>query len=330
MFLMLCFSGIATAQDIHFSQFNVSPILQNPANTGYFNCDYRFTAIYKNQWSSVTVPYKTFASSFDMRFIRNKGTKDIGGIGINFFNDKAGDANFSHTNVGLAGAYHKNFDRFGMNYFGAGLYLSYGNGNIDFTKLRWGNQVPSCPTCPLPPTTQPIPQGYSYVDASAGVEYNYTPQTRDNHIQVGAAIFHLNTPKKSFYGNSDSRIPRKYVLHSSAQVKVNSRVELYPKVNVSFQGTDREILIGTFARLNLDKSRISKYGVYLGSWVRVGDAVIFVYRMDVNQLSFAFSYDVNTSSLKPASAARGGPEFSVIYIGCLPNRNSKSVYCPRF
>jgi type IX secretion system PorP/SprF family membrane protein len=265
-----------------------------------------------------------------MRFIKTRKSKDIGGLGLNFFNDKAGDANFSHTNIGLAGAYHKNFDRFGMNYFGAGMLLSYGNGNIDYTKLRFGNQAPPCPTCPILPSTQAIPVGFGYVDASAGVVYNYIPQTRDNHIQVGAAIFHLNQPKKSFYNNSDSRIARKYVFHSSAQIRVNSRIDLFPKVNVSVQGANREYMFGTFTRVDLDKYRNSKYGVYLGSWVRVGDAFILVYRMDMDQLSFAFSYDINTSSLRPASASRGGPELSVIYIGCIPNRNSKAVYCPRF
>jgi type IX secretion system PorP/SprF family membrane protein len=217
-----------------------------------------------------------------------------------------------------------------MNYFGAGMLLSYGNGNIDYTKLRFGNQAPPCPTCPILPSTQAIPVGFGYVDASAGVVYNYIPQTRDNHIQVGAAIFHLNQPKKSFYNNSDSRIARKYVFHSSAQIRVNSRIDLFPKVNVSVQGANREYMFGTFTRVDLDKYRNSKYGVYLGSWVRVGDAFILVYRMDMDQLSFAFSYDINTSSLRPASASRGGPELSVIYIGCIPNRNSKAVYCPRF
>ncbi len=327
--LIFCAARVS-AQDIHFSQFHVSPILQNPANTGYFNCDYRFTAIYKNQWRSVTVPYQTFASSMDMRFVRGKGSKDIAGLGLNLFNDRAGDANFAHTNIGLAGAYHKNFDRFGMNYFGAGLFLAYGTGSIEYSKLRFGNQAPSCPTCPILPSTQAITQGYNYVDASAGIQYNYIPQTRDNHIQVGAAVFHLNQPRKSFYGNSDSRIPRKFVIHGSGQIKINSRIDLHPKANISYQGTNREILFGTFTRVDLDKFRNNKYGVYLGSWVRVGDAFIIVYRMDVDQLSFAFSYDINTSSLKPASAARGGPEFSVIYIGCLPHKTNKTVFCPRF
>ena len=39
---------------------------------------------------------------------------------------------------------------------------------------------------------------------------------------------------------------------------------------------------------------------------------------------------VNTSLLKNPSAARGGPEISIIYIGCIPERSSKAVYCPRF
>jgi hypothetical protein len=90
---LLLFFGISVlsiavlrAQDIHFSQFYVSPLLQNPANAGYFNCNYRFTAIYRSQWNSITVPYKTFAGSYDMRFVpKRSSNKDIFGVGAVLF-----------------------------------------------------------------------------------------------------------------------------------------------------------------------------------------------------------------------------------------------------
>ena len=53
------------AQDIHFSQFNNSPLNLNPAQTGLFNGDWRFVGNLRNQWSSVPVPYRTFSLSTD-------------------------------------------------------------------------------------------------------------------------------------------------------------------------------------------------------------------------------------------------------------------------
>ncbi|HNM24595.1 MAG TPA: type IX secretion system membrane protein PorP/SprF, partial [Saprospiraceae bacterium] len=41
------------AQDIHFSQFYMSPLNLNPAMTGVMNCNHRIVANYRNQWSSI-------------------------------------------------------------------------------------------------------------------------------------------------------------------------------------------------------------------------------------------------------------------------------------
>jgi hypothetical protein len=98
-------------------------------------------------------------------------------------------------------------------------------------------------------------------------------------------------------------------------------------------------MFGTLLRLDLDKMKNDLYGVYLGAFTRIvgdesraisGDAMVFVTRLDVKQLSMAFSYDINMSSLAEASAARGGPEISLIYIGCIPSSPKFSGYCPRF
>jgi hypothetical protein len=57
-----------SAQDIHFSQFYNTPILVNPAFTGFINGNYRFAALYRNQWASVTVPYQTINATDELSF----------------------------------------------------------------------------------------------------------------------------------------------------------------------------------------------------------------------------------------------------------------------
>ena len=59
--------SISNAQDIHFSQYNETPSLLNPALTGT-QYVIAASAIYKDQWRSVTVPYKTFGASYEMKF----------------------------------------------------------------------------------------------------------------------------------------------------------------------------------------------------------------------------------------------------------------------
>ena len=55
---------LTKAQDIHFSQFNETPVLLNPA----MSCtafDTRIIANYKNQWASVSSPFQTYGISIE-------------------------------------------------------------------------------------------------------------------------------------------------------------------------------------------------------------------------------------------------------------------------
>src|SRR6476661_3932392 len=73
----ICFMFLvprALAQDLHFSQFMNSPLLTNPANTGFIPAaDYRLGINYRNQWSSImTVPYKTMSAYGDIQMMRDR------------------------------------------------------------------------------------------------------------------------------------------------------------------------------------------------------------------------------------------------------------------
>ena len=67
-------SGISviSGQDIHFSQFNNTPLIINPALTGVFNGNHRVFLNYKDQWRSIGAPYKTYAISYDVVLFKEK------------------------------------------------------------------------------------------------------------------------------------------------------------------------------------------------------------------------------------------------------------------
>src|SRR4051812_22882024 len=54
-------------QDLHFSQYTENPSLINPALTGVYSV-FRASAVYKDQWRSATVPFKTFGVSIESKF----------------------------------------------------------------------------------------------------------------------------------------------------------------------------------------------------------------------------------------------------------------------
>lgn len=55
-------------QDAHWSQFNDNQLFQSPAHTGQFDGDFRLIGNYREQWRSVTIPYRTCSISLDFKY----------------------------------------------------------------------------------------------------------------------------------------------------------------------------------------------------------------------------------------------------------------------
>ena len=53
------------SQDIHFSQVYNDIIYENPSYTGKHNASTRINLVNRDQWRSVSIPYKTFYFGFD-------------------------------------------------------------------------------------------------------------------------------------------------------------------------------------------------------------------------------------------------------------------------
>lgn len=96
----------AFGQDIHFSQYNLTPLVVNPAQAGAYKSQ-EVILNYKSQWTSISPNgYKTMMLSYDGRFNQRKWkTKWLAG-GINLFNDKAGDGNMRTMQGNAYFGYH--------------------------------------------------------------------------------------------------------------------------------------------------------------------------------------------------------------------------------
>ena len=129
--LVLVIFGIfnLSAQDIHFSQYYRTPLLLNPANTGGSDKDFRFAAIARNQWQSVSVGYNSVGLSGDVNF-KFKHSPDRVGVGAVIVADQAGDSRFTTLQGSLSGAYH--FVTSGNNF----MILSIG-GALNYFQRRY-------------------------------------------------------------------------------------------------------------------------------------------------------------------------------------------------
>ena len=319
------------AQDIHFSQFNSSPLNLNPALTGLFDGDYRFVGNDRNQWGSVTVPYKTFSGSYDMRMLAGKIKSGILGGGIIFNNDRAGDASLGITQANLSLSYSKKIDKDSVQLLSVGVQTGIAQRSIDYTKLMFDEQYDGDTYNPNYNTGQNFSSSsFTYFDVSSGVNWFYRPRERFK-MNFGASMFHINTPKQNFLNANDVKLHRKVVLHGSGQFKVRPKIDLMPSFIFERQNTFQEFVVGTSFRYMIQSFEGYNNAFYLGGFYRTSDAFIFSTGMDYKNINVGLSYDVNISKLRPASNGRGGLELSVIYIikKFIPLKVKKKI-CPPY
>ncbi len=94
---LFTFAGFS--QDVGFSQFYDQPLLRNPALAGIFTGDVRLTASYRNQWQAVTIPYRTFGLSSEIKMPVNIVPDDNITIGLQLFKDVAGTSEFGTMQI---------------------------------------------------------------------------------------------------------------------------------------------------------------------------------------------------------------------------------------
>jgi type IX secretion system PorP/SprF family membrane protein len=319
----------AFAQDIHFSQFYMSPFTQNPAFTGAV---YGMSAQvnYKEQWKSVGTPYKTIAAAYDVSFQRKKKAKAFYAAGINFFSDKAGDSNMGTTQANLSGACHVYMDRFTK--IGAGLQIGYAQRSVDYTALQWGNQFDGQAYNPaLSSRETNTSTAFAYPDVAAGVVWTYNNsagmrrvvENNDLKANVGMSLFHFSQPKYSFAGNNE-KLRMKFVLHADILLSIPySKIGFVPGFMLYKQGAPSEILAGSLVRYKLKQK--SKYtrdksssAISFGGYYRAKDAATLAMLLEYSNYSIGMSYDINTSALKTASTGRGGFELTIRYTAANP------------
>jgi type IX secretion system PorP/SprF family membrane protein len=327
--VLICYMGISKleAQDIHFSQFAMAPLLQNPALSGA-NYDLQAIINYKDQWGSVTSPYKTVSASFDMKLNKNKAKKGFLAGGVNIFSDKAGDANMKNTQENLNLAYHLFLND--KSTLGVGLMGGLAQRSINYSDLKWMSQYDGTSYNASLPTGEPVGDTKStFADLGAGLVWTYKKgeaylSGNDQvNANAGLAVFHPNQPQYSF-NNSNEKLNTKIVAHANVLYGIkNSRLSLVPGFVFYSQGSAKELLIGSLFRYTLKES--SRYTGYvkgsafsIGLHYRNNDALIVSSLLEMGPYTLGISYDVNISGLKTASTGRGGLEISLRFINPNP------------
>lgn len=335
------------AQDVHFSQFNMTPLLINPALTGVFGGDQRVILNYKNQWQGMGTSgatYNTAMFSFDTHLFKKKWSKGYLGAGINAYKDAAGDLKMgtAQLNLSVAGIVFINEKQF----LSGGLQGGYVQKSVSTAAMLWENQydagtgtfnssLPSNYATSLPPV--------SYGTFSSGLAWNFSTDqstlSANNQVQInlGLAALNINTPKQSFYNNGSSggigtndQLYSRYVFHGTAHIGIkNTNLALMPNAVLFKQGPSYQLNAGAMVRFKIrDESKytgfIKETALSMGAQYRMKDAIIPVVMFEYAQYAIGISYDVNTSSLIQGTHGRGGIEISLRYLNPNPFHHTVS------
>jgi type IX secretion system PorP/SprF family membrane protein len=328
--VVLCTTLCLRAQDPNFSQFFVSPLTLNPALTGKFDGAFRVAGNYRNQWPTINNAFTTATVSFDAGILKNRIPEfDQFGVGVMAFSDKSGNGVLQNNYLALSTAYHKALDENGYHQIGLGFQGTYVNKRLDVTKVKFEDQLTSNGFTGV--TNEIFTQdelNLSYFDMNLGVLYNGTTDGTNN-FYLGASMYHVTRPKESFKGGNYILDPR-LTFQAGGMVPVGQFNAFHFSAIHSRQANATNTEIGGAYMMNLNQDVTDPVNLYVGSWIRFGDAVIPYLGLEFGEFRIGATYDVNVSSLKPASNMRGGTEFSLIYIKKYSDPNARKLNCPKF
>jgi type IX secretion system PorP/SprF family membrane protein len=325
--IMIAGSQIALAQDLHFSQYFNSPLLVNPANTGFIpDGDYRLGINYRNQWASVIRnPYKTMSAFGDVQLFGNRLENGWVGIGGALLKDMAGSGNLTSTRAFGSVAYHQALGLGSL--ISAGFNVGYTNKRVDFTKLTFDNQWNGkFFDFSAPSGENFITNQINYFSLQAGLNYAYYPN-ENTYLNVGLSASNINRPRESFFSseNVETRIDRRYTLFLNGSFRASDAWIVNPNVYISRMSTANEFVAGVNAQRDLSGDGNTQ--LILGAYYRVKDAVIPIVGFQQSGYKLTFSYDATASSLSKYNATRGAYELSITKQGLI-DKSSSGIKCP--
>ncbi len=318
--------GSLQGQDFHYSQFYNAPLRYNPALTGIFGGDVRFSGNYKSQWKTVPVDYKTFSVSVDKKFIRRTDREGFfaAGLGLNY--DRAGDGRLTWADADLNLSYTRYLSRkFFLTIGGQGALVQR---SFQPEELRYNNQFDA----PRGIYDGNLANGenfsrtsHTFLDFGAGINLRFQSlqrtalidrNDRRTKLDVGIALYHITRPDQSFIENVEVDLARRISPYAMLNLQVIKPLDVEANLTYQMQDEYRELVGMGGVRLHLNRRLGRQYSILVGAGVRHNDfqdAWFPTAEIRYNNLEVAVNYDFNVSYFDIATQNKGGFEISARY-----------------
>lgn len=296
------------SQDSQFSQFYSAPLHLAPSFAGT-SAGGRIMINYRNQWPELSSTFITSAFSADYYFDKYKS-----GVGLLLVRDVQGNGLMNVTNIGLN--YSFNFNITPEWKFRPGLQAYYFSENIDYTILKFGDQI--------------LRGGNNGSNAGSSIEMEKLLNTEAiNHVDFTSSM--LAYSEKYWFGftvdhlmflskvlaSQGNYIPLRYSLFGGGKYHIRSKTIRRKEESVTFA-------FNFFTQKKIKYMDLGTYYIHepltFGIWYR--GVPVFADNPNLGAVSlligykfppfrFGYSYDFTTSKL--ITKTGGAHEVSLIY-----------------
>lgn len=318
IFLLFGFS-IVSAQDKHFTLYNLTPLALNPALTGASTSELRAGALYRNQWRAVDKPFSTITAYGDKKiFLKHF---DLG-IGLSFLNDRSGPGGLNVVNVFPSVSIQR---RFGNHNLILGVQPGIVHKKLqDATHPNQYDHSTGSYTTALPSGESTNAYNTAYFDLNAGLTYIF--RTDKSEFQIGQAFHHLTSPNESIIANADNKLPIRYSTHAAYLNWISDKMYLNPSVLYMSHNKASEFALNIFAGrkiiYNEEMQLLGRIGLAYrnniknvngDNFLSNSDAVSVLAGATWNKVALDFAYDINASSLSDVGRNAGAFEIALTY-----------------
>jgi type IX secretion system PorP/SprF family membrane protein len=311
IFLLLLIAGkFGEAQSYHFSQFFSTPLLTNPAHTGFTDGSFRVASNFRSQGSGNGNTFFSAYASADYSLFRNKivnGHK--AGVGIYLMNDHSLAGAMQTSSIGVSTAYNVALDPYGEHSLGLGFQGVFHQRRFDYSKLTFENQFGPNGFDGSLPLGEPMDfNRRQSFDLNAGIMYNIL--LPDKSFFAGFSAYNLLSHNDNVLAE-EFKMPIRLNFQAGARFFVHEYASVYSSLTSIYQnGANQLTLGGAYGYQLTDGDQNELIG---GMWYRLKDAVIPYVGYQRDGFQVGLTYDYTVSSLKTAPRLRNAYELTLLY-----------------
>ncbi|MCO5232402.1 MAG: PorP/SprF family type IX secretion system membrane protein [Chitinophagales bacterium] len=326
------------AQDLHYSHHVYNPLYYNPAFTGFIENKLRLTAIYADRYRQAFGKdgMKTIYGSGDINIpIESANSTSHIGIGLSFYNHKAGENRINDNQTALLLSYRLPLGKDQQHTLSAGFNLSFLNRKFNYSNLQFGNQFDGISYNPNINSGElnEYPS-INKLDLGMGLLYSFSANDKLRGY-IGSSVFHL-IPEKDDYINFGQVL--RYNVHLGLEYDINN-ITLEPSFLIDNQGKAMELYTGVLFKYFLIKEESGNFSIFAGPYLRmfkfpIGDFSLYTLNAllgtQFNDFQLIIAFDNTINESKNTFGGFNGFEVSFNYFVGNHHKKGKKIYCPSF